>query len=90
MIWLSVKVSNTKELKAFLEKAKADIDEYAIFPDVRFPYETMGYITPNEEGWEIGICERGVRHHQKRFNTEAEACQRFVKDFFPEVLTNEK
>ncbi len=83
---MSAKISNTKELKSFLKKVKADIDEYAIFPDNHFPYETMGYITPKGNGWEIGIRERDVYHHQQRFATEAEACQAFLKRFFPEVL----
>lgn len=87
---MSTKISNTKELKSFLEKAKVDIDEYAIFPDNDFFYETMGYIAPKGNGWEIGICERDVYHHQQRFNTEAEACQAFLKRFFPEVLNGEK
>ena len=85
---MNVKINNTKELKTFLETAKADIDEYAIFPDNHFPYETMGYIAPKENVWEIGVYERGAYHHRQRFNTEAAACQAFLINFFPETLTS--
>lgn len=87
---MNAKINNTKELKTFLETAKVDIDEYAIFPDNHFPYETMGYITQKENVWEVGVYERGVCHNQQRFNTEAEACQTFLWKFFPEVLNGEE
>lgn len=87
---LSVSISNIKELREAMKAADIDPDYYTIYPDNGFHCDTVCYIRPQNGEWEIGTHERGIDHHVHRFDTEAEACQRFIKDFFREVLTNEK
>ena len=87
---MSVSVSNIKELREAMKAAAIDPDYYTIYPDDRFRCDTVCYIRPQSGKWEIGTHERGIDHHVHQFDTEAEACQRFIKDFFREVLANEK
>ena len=87
---MNVNVSNTKELKSFMEKSGADSDYYSIYPDDNFFQDTVCYICPKGKGWEIGIYERGSSHHVHQYDTEARACQGFLEEIYPELLTDEK
>ena len=40
--------------------------------------------------WEIGVKERCEDCDIKQFNTEAEACQAFLEEFYPEILNGPK
>ena len=96
---MSAKVNNTTELAKFMRESEADPHHYSIYPDENFFYDTVCYICPRTKryyvcsegkGWEIGIYERGSSHHVHHYDTEAEACQGFLKNLYPELLIDEK
>ncbi len=87
---MSVSVSNIEELRKIMKATDIDPDYYSIYPDDNFFCDTVSYINPKKEGWEIGVFERGSTHHVRRFIDESKACQAFLEDLFPEVLTDEK
>lgn len=84
---MNASISNTQELKIFLEKAKVDKDYYSIYPDENFYFDTVCYICLKNKIWEIGTFERGLHHHVKQFSIEADACRAFLEEFYPEVLS---
>ena len=63
---------------------------YSIYPDENFYTEVVTFIRKKADKWEIGVKERCEGGDIKQFNTEAEACQAFLKEFYPEVLTDKK
>lgn len=81
---------NLQNLRTIMEKSGIDKDYYSIYPDENFYFDTVCYISFKNKTWEIGTFERGIYHHVKHFNTEAEACQAFLEEFYPEVLNGEK
>lgn len=87
---MNASINNTQELKSCLEQIRADKDYYSIYPDENFYFDTVCYISLKNKTWEIGTFERGIYHHVKHFKTEAEACQAFLEEFYPEVLNGEK
>lgn len=54
---MNASISNTRELKIFLEKAKVDKDYYSIYPDENFYFDTVCYICLKNKIWEIGTFE---------------------------------
>ena len=87
---MSVSVSNIEELRKIMKATDVDPDYYSIYPDDNFFCDTVSYICYKKEGWEIGVLERGSTHHVRLFADEAKACQAFLEDLFPEVLTVEE
>lgn len=81
-----MRIENTSELKATLKSALEDKDYYSIYPDRNFRFDTVCYIKPKGGKWEIGVFERGGYHDVHAFDTEAEACEAFLKEFYPELL----
>ncbi len=70
-----------------MKEAGADPHHYSIYPDDNFFYDTVCYICLKNNGmWEIGTRERGTDYRVRRFTTEAEACQKFLKVLYPELL----
>ena len=87
---MGVNVNNTKELKKIMVNAGIDSDYYSIYPDNNFRCGTVSYVHKKGDRWQIGTFDRGLYCDVQGFDTEAEACQEFLKNFFPEVLTVKK
>ena len=74
---------NLQNLRTIMEKSGIDKDYYSIYPDENFYTEVVTFIREKANKWEID-CD------VKQFDTEAEACQAFLEEFYPEVLNGKK
>ena len=80
-----------KELKLILEKADIPKFYYDVPCNNNFFCDTVTYLKiKNDDSFEIGVFERGAFHDVHVFDTEAEACQAFLEEFYPEVLDGKK
>lgn len=85
------KPNTIKDLKQLLIKAKIPELYYNIPSDDMFFCDTVTYLKiKNNDGFEIGVFERGTFHDVHIFDTEAEACQAFLEEFYPEILNGPK
>lgn len=80
-----------KELKLILEKADIPKSYYDVPCNNNFFCDTVTYLkVKSADCYEVGVFERGGFHDIYKFGTEAEACQAFLEEFYPEVLNGEK
>lgn len=78
-------VQTTHELKTVMNKSNVNKHYFSIYPDENFFSEVVTFIRKKADKWEIGVKERCIDYDVKIFDTEAEACQAFLKEFYPEV-----
>ena len=85
------KPNTIKDLKQLLIKAKIPELYYNVPSDDMFFCDTVTYLKiKNNDGFEIGVFERGTFHDVHIFDTEAEACQAFLERYYPEALDDKK
>ena len=73
-----------------MDNSKINKHYFSIYPDENFYTEVVTFIREKASKWEIGVKERCIDCDVKQFDTEAEACQAFLEEFYPEVLNGEK
>ena len=81
---------NLQNLRTIMDDSNINKHYYSIYPDENFYTEVVTFIRKKTDKWEIGVKERCEDCDIKQFNTEAEACQAFLKEFYPEVLAGPK
>lgn len=81
---------NLQNLRTIMEKSGIDKDYYSIYPDENFYTEVVTFIRKKASKWEIGVKERCIDCDVEQFDTESEACQAFLEEFYPEVLDGKK
>lgn len=82
------KICDLSSVKAVLVKANKPRHEYNLNEGNRYLMDTVNYIKKIGNKWEIGVFERGSFHDVHKYDTEAEACQKFIEDFYPKIANN--
>jgi hypothetical protein len=81
---------NLQNLRTIMDDSNINKHYYSIYPDENFYTEVVTFIRKKADKWEIGVKERCEDCDIKQFNTEAEACQAFLEEFYPEILNGPK
>ena len=87
---MKFRIQTTHELKKIMDNSKINKHYFSIYPDENFYTEVVTFIRKKASKWEIGVKERCIDCDVKQFDTEAEACQAFLEEFYPEVLDGKK
>ena len=75
------------DLKKLLDVNGIDEAEYDFPPGAKGLLDDVCYIQKRETGkWRIFYFERGEHFDESYHDTEAEACEQFLKVFYPELL----
>ena len=81
---MKYRIQTTHELKKIMDNSKINKHYFSFYTEV------VTFIRKKASKWEIGVKERCIDCDVKQFDTEAEACQVFLEEFYPEVLNGEK
>ncbi len=83
------KIHDLSSLRDVLERANQPRNEYNLNEGDEYSVDTVNYIKKIGDRWQIGVFERGDFHDVHNIDTEAEACQRFLKEFYPRIAKAE-
>ena len=79
---------NCIELKSLLVDNNEREANYSIYPNTTFMYDSVAHIQKLSDGtWRTFYFEKGDLDYLTIHATESEACIRFLKEFYPELLS---